>query len=150
MSSPVLNRVWYQSLEIKPSAYAIFFKAGLIWLTVLLFFGFITACLIASLLFVFLKAHAPKAIWRLSLSPEGDCRYYPAVDATIDGARDGVTEGRAIRCKPIAVRYVLFWCHLLMQGEDGKRHQLIICLHSLKAQEKRRFNALCHNWSQEI
>ncbi len=144
MSSPVLNRVWYQSLEIKPSAYAIFFKAGLIWLTLLLFFDFITACLLASLLFVFLKHASAQRTWGLSLSPEGECRYYP-----YDSRREG-TRTAAIRCKPIVVRYVLFWCYLLLQAEDGKRHQLIICLHTLKAQEKRRFNALCHNWSQEI
>ena len=138
MSSPVLNRVWYQTLQIKPSTYEIFYKAGLIWVTLMLMFGFTFACLLTSLLFVFLKDHASQTTWALSLSPEGDCRYYPSVG------------GAAISCKPISVRHVLFWCHLVMQAEDGKRYQLVVWLHSLKPQEKRRFNALCHNRSQEI
>lgn len=138
MSSPVLNRVWRQTLRIEPSTYEIFYKAGLIWVSLMLTFGFLTACLLTSLLFVFLKARAAKVTRGLFLSPEGDCRYYPAID------------GVAIACKPVSVRHALFWCHLVMQDEQGKRHQLVIWLHRLQPQEKRRFNALCHNWSQEI
>ncbi|MDO5667780.1 MAG: hypothetical protein Q4G44_08165 [Alcaligenaceae bacterium] len=138
MSSPVLNRVWCQTLRIEPSSYEIFYKTALIWVGLLLTFGFLTACLLSSLLFVFFKDYSSKTAWGLSLSPEGECRYYPDIDQV------------GIVCQPVFVRHALFWCHLVMQAEDGKRYQLVIWLHRLQAQEKRRFNALCHNWSQEI
>ena len=138
MTSPVLNRVWRQTLWIKANSYAIFYKLGLVWLTLMLVLGFTTACLLATLFFVLLRSHTAKAVWGLSISPEGDCRYYPSRDA------------EAIDCQLISVRHALFWCHLVLQPDDGKSYQLVVWLHSLNPQEKRRFNALCHNWSQEI
>lgn len=139
MSSPVLNRVWCQTLRIKPSTYEIFYKTGLIWVTLMLTLGFTIACLLSALAFVCLKARASKVCWALYLSPEGVCRYYPPVS--------GAT---AIICKPIAVRHALFWCHVALQSDDGQCYRLVFWLHCLTSQEKRRFNALCHNWSQEI
>ncbi|NLA51369.1 MAG: hypothetical protein GX860_04465 [Alcaligenaceae bacterium] len=138
MHSPVLNRVWHQTIWFKPSSYEIFYKSCLIWLTFMLFFGFTTACLLASLFFAFLRAQKVQSAQGLAITPEGDCQYYPSADAN------------AISCKLVSARHALFWCHLVLQSEDGKSHQLVLWLSSLSPQQRRRFSALCHNWSQEV
>lgn len=138
MHSPVLNRVWHQTIWIKPSAYNIFYKSGLVWLTCMLFFGFTTACLLATLFFAFFKAQNPQSPQGLAISPEGDCQYYPSTNAS------------AISCQLMSARHALFWCHLVLKFDDGKSHQLVVWLGSLSPQQRRRFGALCHNWSQEI
>lgn len=135
MSSPLLNRVWCQTLQIKPGAYEVFYKAGLIWVTLMLLSGFTTACLLTAIAFVYLRSHSPQLGSRLYLSPEGDCRYYP------------YAQEAGILCKIISVRHALFWCYLVIQSDQGKRYPLVFWLYSLTPQEKRRFNALCHNWS---
>ncbi|NLJ51149.1 MAG: hypothetical protein GX342_03245 [Alcaligenaceae bacterium] len=138
MTSPVLNRVWRQTIWIESGSYEIFYKTGVIWIALLLSLGFTTACILAALLFVFLKAQKATNRQGLFLSPEGDCRYYPSQTTP------------AITCKVQSVRTALFWCHLVLRAEDGQRHQLVVWLHSLTPQEKRRFSVLCHNWSQEM
>ena len=103
----------------------------------MLFFGFTTACLLATLSFVFFKAQNAQSTQGLVISPEGDCRYYPSADAS------------AIRCQLLSARHALFWCYLVLQSDDGQSHQIVVWLSSLSSQQRRRFSALCHNWSQE-
>ena len=138
MYSPVLNRVWRQTIWIKPSSYEVFYKSGLIWVTCVLMVGFTFACLLTAIAFAFLKNRTAQPACGLAMSPEGDCQYYPSTDAP------------AINCTLLSVRHALFWCHLVVQSNEGKSYQLVVWLNSLNAQERRRFNALCHNWSQEI
>lgn len=138
MFSPVLNRVWRQTIWIEPSSYEIFYKMGLIWLTLMLVFGFTVACLLASLLFVYLRANAPSSAQGVRLNPDGSCQYYASRDA------------EAISCHLKSLRHALFWCHLVLQSDDGRSYQLVLWLHRLDSQQKRRFNALCHNLSSEM
>ncbi len=138
MRSPVLNRVWHQMIWIKPSSYEIFYKSSLIWLTFMLFFGFTISCLLASLFFVFFKTQKTQSTWGLAINPEGDCQYYPSINAN------------SVSCRLVSARHALFWCYLVLQSEDGKSHRLVLWLSSLSPQQRRRFSALCHNWSQEV
>ena len=138
MYSPVLNRVWHQTIWIKPSSYEIFYKSGLIWISFMLIVGFTTACLLTAICFAFFRGQAVRSAWGLTISPEGDCQYRPSAEAEI------------ISCKLVSVRHALFWCHLVLQSDNGKSYSLVVWLSSLNPQQKRRFNALCHNWSQEI
>lgn len=104
----------------------------------MLIFGFTTACLLTAIFYAFFRAQIVRVSWGLSISPEGDCQYYPSADAD------------AISCKLVSVRHALFWCHLVLQSDSGKSYPLVVWLSSLNSQQKRRFNALCHNWSQEM
>lgn len=137
MYSPVLNRSWQQTIWVQPSAYAVFYPLSLVWVALLLFFGFTIACLVGALFFIALQTFDVRRVRGLSLTPEGACRYYASPSAAVQHGRLA------------SIRHAFFWCHIVVQLDTNKREHFIIYLHQLSEQLKRRFNALCHNWSQE-
>lgn len=178
MTAPVLNRAWSQTVWVQPSPFRLLLPMSLIGLSAYLLIGFTMACMVMALTYAVLRCY-PDAFAgegrvqqagrvpagglvrqggraRLNgLMRQGERLSQPlarGVRLRADGRWQYYASPQAapVPCRPLRLRYALLWCRIEVVDAEGYRHALVVWLHRLSPEQRRRFNALCVHGVREV